>query len=323
MAWLVAARYIGVNPLIRAEMVPQLLAHLNIHHVSLASHSGGDIYLLNTLLTYPHLLHPTTPYVCFFAPWVHPTHSNVMHMRATELLPGPLIGKYASIAKFVTENVTPLAGLSGDFVQGLKGSLLRSNPRPAPILVAPTTSGRRAPSTGSHEGVGTLALDDSSVVDELREHITSFLFAECIDGISADAQLFMKKPRSLLWSSPSNFWSDINDVGPLLSKIISEENRVGGDRRKWIIDAFHAEEDEMVGEKGRQWFDNCWTQAGISTSSIQNNSSQSAQPPQKGYEYRSQVVKETDHNFLMDTEFGASETWLQRVREAFPVSDEV
>jgi hypothetical protein len=53
-----------------AEMVPSLLAHLNITHVSLASHSGGDIYLLNTMLTYPCLLHPETPYVCFFAPWV-------------------------------------------------------------------------------------------------------------------------------------------------------------------------------------------------------------------------------------------------------------
>lgn len=51
-------------------MVPLLLAHLDIAHVSLASHSGGDIYLLNTLLTYPSLLHPETPYVCFFAPWV-------------------------------------------------------------------------------------------------------------------------------------------------------------------------------------------------------------------------------------------------------------
>lgn len=51
-------------------MVPLLLAHLNIAHISLASHSGGDIYLVNTLLTYPYLLHPETPYVCFFAPWV-------------------------------------------------------------------------------------------------------------------------------------------------------------------------------------------------------------------------------------------------------------
>jgi hypothetical protein len=52
------------------EMVPALLAHLNIAHISLASHSGGNIYLVNTMLTHPCLLHPETPYVCFFAPWV-------------------------------------------------------------------------------------------------------------------------------------------------------------------------------------------------------------------------------------------------------------
>lgn len=56
--------------LTEAEIVPSLLAHLNITHVSLASHSGGDIYLVNTVLTYPRLLHPETPYICFFAPWV-------------------------------------------------------------------------------------------------------------------------------------------------------------------------------------------------------------------------------------------------------------
>lgn len=60
----------GLGMLTSTEMVPSLLAYLNITHISLASHSGGDIYLLNTLLTYPFLLHPETPYVCFFAPWV-------------------------------------------------------------------------------------------------------------------------------------------------------------------------------------------------------------------------------------------------------------
>ncbi|CAO2648020.1 Nn.00g089420.m01.CDS01 [Neocucurbitaria sp. VM-36] len=299
------------------EMVPQLLAHLKISHVSLASHSGGDIYLLNTMLTYPNLLHPVNPYVCFFAPWVHPSHSNIMTMRATELLPAPMIGKFASLAKFVNENVIPLAGLSGGLVQGIKGSMLHSNHPPAPVPLVPAATHTREPSMSSHEANHTLALDNPKVVEELRKHITTFLFAESMDGISADAQLFMRKPRSISWCSPNIPWSDIDSVSPLLSKIISEDDRLSKKSRKWTIEVFHAEVDDMVGVKGRQWFDECWR---TDRTSVISDSSQSAQPT---YTYKSHIVKETDHNFLMDPAFGASETWLQRVREAFPAAAEV
>lgn len=44
------------------ELVPQLLAHLGISHVSLVSHSAGTIYLLNTLYSCRDILSPTRPY---------------------------------------------------------------------------------------------------------------------------------------------------------------------------------------------------------------------------------------------------------------------
>lgn len=45
------------------ELVPRLLAHLNIEHVSLVSHSNGTIYLLNTLYHCRGILHPEKPFV--------------------------------------------------------------------------------------------------------------------------------------------------------------------------------------------------------------------------------------------------------------------
>jgi hypothetical protein len=45
------------------ELVPKLLAHLGIEHVSLMSHSAGTIYLLNTLYEYPDILYPDRPFV--------------------------------------------------------------------------------------------------------------------------------------------------------------------------------------------------------------------------------------------------------------------
>ncbi|KAF2795539.1 hypothetical protein K505DRAFT_373824 [Melanomma pulvis-pyrius CBS 109.77] len=300
------------------EMVPQLLNHLNIAHVSLASHSGGDIYLLNTMLAYPQLLHPSSPYICFFAPWVHHSHSEVLQMRATELLPAPMIGKFASVAKFVNKNVIPLVGLSGSLLEGMKAPWFHSNAPPE--TVSPTLSNMRSrtPSISSHEATHSLALDNPRVVEELRRHVMTFVFAESVDGISEDAQLFLKRPRSIPWCSPSIAWTDIDGVPVLLSKIIDEEAALQSKSRRWSFDAFHAEHDHMVGEKGRHWFDRCWTP------SAPTNSPQSeAQLAQKGYEYRSQTVKGTDHDFLMDPAFGASEVWLQRVRQACPLPVEV
>jgi hypothetical protein len=175
------------------EMVPRLLHHLGIRYISLASHSGGDIYLINTMLTYPYLLHPHQPYVCFFAPWVHPSHSKVTQLQVTSLLPAPVIGKFAAIVKFINENVVPLVGLGNS----LRLARFRRSPREAPIPLTPTTARSRLSSICSSEGYQGPTLSDPRIVDELRKYITSFMFAESMDGISADAQLFLRKPRSV------------------------------------------------------------------------------------------------------------------------------
>ncbi|KAF2852937.1 hypothetical protein T440DRAFT_497430 [Plenodomus tracheiphilus IPT5] len=304
------------------EMVPRLLAHLNISHVSLASHSGGDIYLINTILTYPNLLHPVSPYICFFAPWVHPSHSKVTHLRATELLPAPMIGKFASVARFISENIVPLAGTGEMFLHNVKGTLRRASNTPAPVPLAATTSRSRTPSKSSRRPL--INLNDPQVVEELRRQITSFVFAESSEGISADARLFMKKPRTVSWCSPSLLWDDIDYAVPLLSKIISEDDRLIGSSRICVIDTFHAEEDNMVGERGKQWFDECWSLTPGAKFSVRHAAAPvaSAQSP-KSYTYRSMTVPGTEHNLLMDPSFGASELWLQRVRESFPVLSKV
>jgi hypothetical protein len=282
-------------------MVPQLLAHLDVSHVSIASHSGGDIYLMNTILTHPSLLHPTNPYVCFFAPWVHYTHSRVPHLLATGLLPASLIGKFGALGKFVNQNVVPVVGLSGSLVTGFKASLQSSGPLPGPVaLTAFNATSTPEPSNGSSGGLQDIDLDDIQVVDELRNEITKFVFAENVDGVSADTQLFLK--RTVTWRSPNIDWDDFDDAVKLLSKVISEDDRLTGSNRTWAIDCFHAENDQMVGEKGKQWFNDIWV------------SSQS-------YEYQSCDVKGTEHNFLLDPAFGASEIWLRRVSEAWRSSE--
>lgn len=197
---------------------------------------------------------------------------------------------------------------------------------PAPIPLTPTALSirTRATSLFSREGSCELSLDDDGVVQELRKHITAFLFAECMDGISADVQLFLRKPRSVAWCSSSVFWSDFDYAVPLMSKIIDEEDGIDGFGRSWTVDAFHAQTDAMVGEKGRIWFDSCWISHQLTQESfLEENLYSPHSAFRNSYRYRSHVVEGTEHNYLMDPAFGASESWLQRVRDAFPIPVEV
>ncbi|KAF2727944.1 hypothetical protein EJ04DRAFT_538679 [Polyplosphaeria fusca] len=304
------------------EMVPQLLSHLGVSHIAVASHSGGVIYALNTILTYPQLLHPVTPYATFFAPWVHHSHSGVPHLRATELLPATIVGRFAALVRFLNSNVAPIAGLSTGLVHGIKESLHHTIPDPAPLPVTPPNTMSRTASIASSCQRALLDIEDPKVVEELRRLIVEYLFAEGIDGISDDAKLFLRKPTSLPWCSTKAVWSDFDDAVPLLSKMTKEGDDSALGARKWRVDAFHAETDHMVGEKGREWFDNCW-KLSHSTANSPGADTEDQGMGWESLEYKSHVVPASGHDYVMDPAFGAAERWLESVREAFPSPAEV
>ena len=116
-------------------------------------------------------------------------------------------------------------------------------------------------------------------------------------------------------------------VVPLIRKMILEEHTDNADGRKWLVDTFHAETDNMVGAKGQAWFDDCWTYIKPSSASVKSNTSTATtlveQQSRNSLEYRSEVVPNTEHNYLLDPGFDCSETWLGRIREAFPPKEEV
>jgi hypothetical protein len=103
-------------------------------------------------------------------------------------------------------------------------------------------------------------------------------------------------------------WSDVDHFVLLLSKILGEDDRLTNHNRTLTIDTFHAESDHMVGERGRQWFGDCWLPGQSSTSGARSNSFEPVQTySHRTYEYRSEVVKGTDHDHLLEPMFGASE----------------
>ncbi|KZM20729.1 uncharacterized protein EKO05_0007911 [Ascochyta rabiei] len=286
------------------DTLPLLLAHLGIAHVALASHSFGTVYLLNALLRFPGLLHPRRPHVAVFAPWVHPQHTGMLHLRAAELLlPGPVIGQFTALAKFVHGRIAPLAGMSAGWSSAVAGSFSSA----APLSVAPCAVGEEGGRSQQQAADFHAAVDlhDADTLAHLRSLIPTFLFAEQVDGVDQDAQLCLRKPRSIPWCAAPLEWDDIDDAVRLFAKTTSRDvaqDVTAETQRRWTIDAFHAQSDGMVGAKGRVWFDACWS---------------SAVGERGDCVYESRVVKGADHDFILDPQFGASEAWLQRVRRAF------
>lgn len=281
-------------------MIPHLLRHLGIEHVSLAAHSFGTVYAMNLLLLFPHLLHPERPYVAFFAPWVHPDHTGVRHLQVAELLPAGMIGKFSSLARWVNGTVIPVVGMSTGLSNTVINGLKRSTPTPGAAAVPPlqpSTEGRRL-SVQPAQDICSLDLTDADVVKDLRDLIPTFLFAENIEGVGQDTQLCLRKPRSIPWSTPSWVWEDIDDAVRQLSGIIAEESHK---EWTWAVDAFHAETDAMVSDRGRVWFDKCWQNDRLCTNEA------------GGLAYRSQIVEGSDHDFILDPAYGASQKWLERV----------
>jgi pimeloyl-ACP methyl ester carboxylesterase len=280
-------------------MIPHLLQHLRIEHISLAAHSFGTIYALNMLLLYPNLFDQRNPYVAFFAPWVHPDHTGIRYLQAAGLLPAGMIGKFSSVARWVNESVLPVVGMSTGLSASVADSLKSLVPLSNAAAVSPldpSTEGQRRTGDNTHG----LDLNDPMVVKELRDLIPTYIFAENIDGVGQDAQLCLRKPRSVPWSTSSRRWEGFDDVVSQLRGIVAEAQDVQGGRR-WVVDAFHAETDALVGEKGRVSFDRSW---------FDKETDAREQP---GITYRSQVVDGSDHDFILDPQFGASERWLKCV----------
>ncbi|KAF3047050.1 hypothetical protein E8E12_010795 [Didymella heteroderae] len=283
------------------KMVVGLVQHLGIKCVALAAHSFGTVYAMNFLLLYPELLHPERPYVAFWTPWVSPEHSGVRHLQVAELLPASVIGKFSGLAKLINCSVMPVLGMSSSLSSAVTRSLQSSMPNRGAADVPPAQT--NAQIQGWNEGgVYTLDLDNPEIVKDLRALLPTFLFAETIDGAGHDAQLCLRKPRSIPWSTPTQPWEDIDDAVRQLKSIIANDLQTG---RRWVVDSFHAETDIMVRNKGRAWFDGCW------------QGDRTSENEESGIVYRSQIVEGSDHDFILDPVFGASEKWLERVAESF------
>ncbi|KAK2609201.1 hypothetical protein QQS21_002283 [Conoideocrella luteorostrata] len=247
------------------ELVPQLLAHLGIRHVSLVSHSAGTIYLLNTLYSCRDVLSPTRPYAALMAPWVDVEHSGSKLMQTVRLIPNALFGSWNTVAKTIARNIAPAIGSSLAFT----GKCLQR--------IRPATSDEPEPSMNRLHWQREYGLS-SEFLDVVIEMVVSDMFLENTAGANSEARQCLKKEGKGMRGVYEELDVFVQDL------VAQERNRA--QEGKLRVKVFFAEDDVMIGKGGQRYMDACW-----------DHESEFADV----LEYSSATVENTDHDNVIMT----------------------
>jgi hypothetical protein len=275
------------------ETVPRLLAHLDIQHVSLASHSAGTIYLFNTLYHCRDILYPEKSMVSLLgmlhfhsvlsildgriptpssrsnhtiAPWVDPAKSGITSMKMAQYIPTPAFKLWNRIPRLFLANDGSATATSGAMIAKLSASF-------------PSKSGDDQAQNRLHiaQNYG-LDLDQQKEIDSL---MMQGMFKENTVGSNSEAmQCLRKEPDT---------WGKCEDYKVFVRELVELERGRGGAPLK--VQVFFAESDSMIGRKGQDYVETCWHQMDDGDLGT--------------IEFDSRVIPGTDHDSLVPS----AEVW--------------
>ncbi|TVY56671.1 hypothetical protein LCER1_G002440, partial [Lachnellula cervina] len=264
------------------ETVPALLRHLNIPHISLASHSSGTIFALNLLAAHPDLLSPSHPTLTLFAPWVHQSLTGNASLTVAAVLPNNLLNHWNALTGFMVNTAVPTVGASVGVSSGAISSLtglFRDNSQPRQKVVDADSR--------SLEFCGM----DSKATVELFNYAMKCAFAEETKGANDEARLCLKSvPGDCSWDAAESL------PGLVQNLKVAWEQRVGEGKTALRLRVVFAEADAMSGEKGKLYFEGCWA-AGKAGS---------------GIEVQSVKAARTNHDTVVD----CTKEWLREMMES-------
>ncbi|KAH8775280.1 hypothetical protein F5883DRAFT_545616 [Diaporthe sp. PMI_573] len=225
------------------ELVPRLLAHLQIEHVALASHSAGTIYLLNTLIRCRDILDPNRPLVALVAPWVDPAYSHVTTMKMAQSLPVGVFGLWHHIPKVVMASGAAFNQIS-NWLPSSSGLGAAESP---PLQ-------RNRQRIESEYGLPV------ELQNELQAVHFKSMFSENTVGADSEALCCLRK-------GPAGLWGDCDDYALFVRKLSELERSRQADQgnsecQKLRISVYFAETDDMIGKKGQTYMEDCWKGSG-------------------------------------------------------------
>ncbi|CZR54154.1 uncharacterized protein PAC_04037 [Phialocephala subalpina] len=225
------------------ETVPALFSHLRIPHIHLASHSSGTIFALNLLTHRPDLLYPDNPTVTFFSPWVHQSITSVSFLSLAAILPNSLLNNWDSITGFMMLKASPAFASSSGAISAITGSFKGS-------LSKEEEGKKRAEEDRKCRECYGMTLKEKEELDKI---VFKFAFAENTKGGNDEARLCLKSVEGCHWDA-------CEDYEACVLKLKGDwEKRVQEGGKKLKVKIIFGEEDAMIGVKGRNYWDNCWT----------------------------------------------------------------
>ncbi|KAE9373215.1 alpha/beta-hydrolase [Stipitochalara longipes BDJ] len=251
------------------ETIPALLTHLSIPHISIVSHSAGTHFALNLLSAHPELLSPTHPSITFISPWVHQSRTSVLSLVTASHLPNPLLDYWDNTVSFIVNRVSPTVGVSSGVLSSFTG-LFKS--------AEMDKDKRDEEEKKCREAYGITG----DVKKELEKVTMKYVFEENMKGANDEARLCLKSTEGCGWLACEDY--------PEFVKCTREkwENLVDSGRGKLKVRIVLPEEDAMVGEKGKEYFKECWSQEKCG----------------KGVEVECVEIKGTDHDSVTSPEHG-------------------
>ncbi|KAJ3496756.1 hypothetical protein NLG97_g2421 [Lecanicillium saksenae] len=234
------------------EMVPLLLAHLNIPHITIVSHCAGTVYALNLLYRGRGLLNPERPLSVLLAPWVDPQHSKVAIMQAAQYVPGPAYSLFNGISRFAARGMMTTVS-SSEAVFNAFG------------MGKPSEEEERAVKSWSRENSLKLEKEcglSTKMQGALQLQTLEHIFAESTAGSSDEARHCARKTTPGSWGKADDYEVFVKDV--------AEQERSGNGSKpgegsvessvatKLRVMAFFAETDHIVGDGGRKYVEKCW-----------------------------------------------------------------
>lgn len=159
------------------------------------------------------------------------------------MLPNNLLNHWDCIAELLINNVTPVVGASSGAFASVTG-LFKNKEK--------MEKKRERRERYFMEGLGI----GSKELDELYEFVMKCAFAEQTKGANDEARLCLKSVEGECGWGPTEDYPVL--VGNL--KRVWEE-RVKGGAAKLQVKIVFAEDDVMIGVKGAEYFENCWTES--------------------------------------------------------------
>jgi hypothetical protein len=252
-----------------------LLTHLSIPHISLVSHSAGTLFALNLLSHHPHLLCPTHPSIALISPWVHQSHTSVSFLLAAASLPNPLLDYWDNVNNFIINRASPTLASSSGVLSASMG-LFRSK-----SAIEKQSEKAKAEEKSCQEGYGM----SMPVWKEVERLTGKYIFAENTKGANDEARLCLKSTEGCSWDDCEDYVEFVRS----LKERWEEEVDGNGGKGRLRVNILFAEEDLMIGVKGKEYFENCWTQEkcgrGIKVKCVETKCTDhdSVTSPEKGY----------------------------------------